>query len=1450
MGQFMKLSILCSLLTIMLATTAGAVTLSQHLLELSGRKAGICSMPRCADGLLAVAMAQDSKLLIHAMSEKAGDLAAARKSADAAELLGLTVYVEEGSVVKNPLADWSADLLVIDDASDQDLREISPAAVCRVLAPYRGVAIVGRAKSRGAGLTRGKLEAWLTKLNVPGGKIIADEFGLWAIATMPALPGGDDWTHYAHGADQNRFSQDTELKWPCLIQWTGKPYFDGKFDIEVAAGGREFRANATLAVDDTKTDGIIARSAYNGQILWKRKTDDDFGTFGSLIVATPDVVYVKDGNGVLCLDAETGVERQRFATSTDVQRECKWLMLQDGILVTLLGQRPPDSTLRTYPGAAHKPGTSGSFAVEQDWFEDYDLGTELVATDVTAGKELWRVAANRIDPAKLAIAAGHVFFYADRAYASCLDLKSGKTIWKTDAPILQNPKGTGWSITFMITERVAALATPDVYLINSYKDGHCQAFSAQDGKILWGKGLGRDEKMAKLASWDEDKLTGHLSYPLLLNGKLFDKSGTFYDALTGKRTGDRPLTCPAVGDICGPFCASPHAVIGGGGLAYDLDAKLPIPVRGFMKPACLAGAIPADGLLFSGHGNCSGCVEWDGHIAYRSAEGISLPSTATADRLFNGREVKTTGEMASALDWPTYRANNTRSGSSAASAPDKVTTVWIWTPHHSFDARGEMGQGLELQPTQPVCVGNSVFFGTAEGVVRCLERKTGKELWNYPTGGRIVSSPSYWEGKLYVGSGDGYVYCLNTADGSLVWRFRVAPIERRIMIFSHLMSAWPINANVLVAPTTADGNNGAVAYASAGLVGPFGGTYICALDARTGTPRWNTPLCLPATPIAAPAKPPFTRQGDGRSFQLDEKIDASGNGCAPEAIYHAMLMGQDYTYTFQGLKPGAPYTVKAHFVEPWETAVGKRVMAVTINGQPWLQNFDIFAAAGEQNIALAREQASNADQNGMVVIHFTGKGNNALVSGLELLDGGTAVCQVQTGGYGNTKTGFIGDGNSGAPPDASAHELPSATGQMAWYNGKLWLHAADSGTFIIDPATGKVSPAINFGALNIPRFASPTSMRICTYNACRGQDIGIMPGGWVAIGGKEIYWPANSTEQGRNGCTFMRAQPDTVPNGGSGYPDVFTYSLGDSSHSAYGGDAIPVWDDKQTLLLGPTPTLCSKFDDLQAADVAANPFALSKGNGGLRYLINNPVWPAERQLLLKGNAGFGFNKFAPVLAQNAAICLEGPRGGGDSWSVAAHSRTDGSLLWRVPLPAQPVTSSGPAMTRAGSLLVPLLDGRLVCIGDEQEGVSPRPPSGATENTAPGVLVQYYDTASGKEKSESAPVFPIIAPKQDQPYRLRIAGMLNITEPGKYLLSVQSVNTDSLLYLDGREELGANRWGFHPTGDIWLDSGTHTFSLSCRCSGTGTEKLFLRWQKPTANKFVDIDASNLLHIETR
>lgn len=552
-------------------------------------------MPRCGDGQLAVEMARNSKLLVHALSEKTAEVAAARKAADEAGFLGCTVYVEEGRVAQNPLADWCADLLVISDASDVDLDQIAPQEVRRVLVPYRGVAIVGRAKTLGAGLTRARLEIWLKGLDVPGGKIVEDDWGLWAVVTMLPLAGGDDWTHYAHGPDQNRHSQDDALKYPYLLQWTGKPYFDGKFDMVVAAGGRLFRANSKMG--DPRPEGITARSAYNGRILWQRPLADDFGCFGSLLVATPEIVYLKDGNGVLCLDAETGAELKRLVFSGDPQTECRWLMLQNGVLVAVLGPRPPLAKGMTFNSVLKKlplerwgrsQGVYGTpeekelekrnHEIERHWFQGYDQSTDLVAMEVTSGKKLWSLETPGIDPAKTAVSGDRLFFYADRSYASCVNLKTGEAIWKTAAPIAKNPLGEGYSITFMITERVGGLASPEVYLINSFKDGHYQAFSARDGKILWGEGHGRTE-----LTKNKDNALGKTLYPIIMDGKIITKGGAFCDLLTGKPTG-LSLAGGNWGG-CGTFAVSKnkyetHLIVG-----YDDGFKYTSPVGSFSANA-------------------------------------------------------------------------------------------------------------------------------------------------------------------------------------------------------------------------------------------------------------------------------------------------------------------------------------------------------------------------------------------------------------------------------------------------------------------------------------------------------------------------------------------------------------------------------------------------------------------------------------------------------------------------------------------------------------------------------------------------------------------------------------------------------------------------------------------------------------------------------------------------
>ena len=133
--------------------------------------------------------------------------------------------------------------------------------------------------------------------------------------------------------------------------------------------------------------------------------------------------------------------------------------------------------------------------------------------------------------------------------------------------------------------------------------------------------------------------------------------------------------------------------------------------------------------------------------------------------------------------------------------------------------------------TQAIAVGDRIWFGTAEGALVCLDRQTGEQRWRYWTTGRIMSPPTWHDGRLYAGSGDGWVYCLDAANGGLIWRYRVAPSEWRLMVQGYLSSAWPVLANVLVHDDTV--------FVSAGLISELDGSVFCALNARTGEPRWE-----------------------------------------------------------------------------------------------------------------------------------------------------------------------------------------------------------------------------------------------------------------------------------------------------------------------------------------------------------------------------------------------------------------------------------------------------------------------------------------------------------------------------------------------------------------------------------------------------------------------------------
>ena len=284
-------------------------------------------------------------------------------------------------------------------------------------------------------------------------------------------------------------------------------------------------------------------------------------------------------------------------------------------------------------------------------------------------------------------------------------------------------------------------------------------------------------------------------------------------------------------------------------------------------------------------------------------------------------------------DWPTFRADSACSAATSANVAEKSQLLW------QFDPRISTAPGLPCL-TSPVAAGGLVFVAGADGVVRALDATTGAVRWKACTGGAIRMPPTIWEGRAFVGSGDGWVYAYEAATGRLLWRFRAAPTQRTIPVYGTLMSTWPVATGVLVDKGTA--------YFAAGIAN-YDGTYVYALDARTGQVKWHNSTSGHLDPEA--------RTGvsvQGHLLLHDGKLYLAGGTSISPAVYDAA--------TGKCLNDGASLaSCSSRAPRGWELSLlGGQVVAC---GKPFYSHpaYDVYdgtvfnrvflASAGERSVA-------------------------------------------------------------------------------------------------------------------------------------------------------------------------------------------------------------------------------------------------------------------------------------------------------------------------------------------------------------------------------------------------------------------------------------------------------------------------------------------------------------------
>jgi hypothetical protein len=88
------------------------------------------------------------------------------------------------------------------------------------------------------------------------------------------------------------------------------------------------------------------------------------------------------------------------------------------------------------------------------------------------------------------------------------------------------------------------------------------------------------------------------------------------------------------------------------------------------------------------------------------------------------------------------------------------------------------------------------------------------------------------------------------------------------------------------------------------------------------------------------------------------------------------------TYRVGGFAVGSSRRVTLYFVEHFWSAAGKRLFNVIINGNEVLTDFDVFADAGGQFIAVQHTFTTTANASGEVVVQFVTGADNPIVNGI------------------------------------------------------------------------------------------------------------------------------------------------------------------------------------------------------------------------------------------------------------------------------------------------------------------------------------------------------------------------------------------------------------------------------------------------------------------------------------
>lgn len=807
---------------LLLCSTCGAfagetpAARAQAVLKASPFDRGVACIPDCGNGELTMALAEQSEMLILAMDEDGKHVARLQEQAAKAGLLGRRLYVEQGSIDSIPFADHYVDLLALPHLKQADLAPAQKAEILRVLTPIHGTAVLA------------------------DGKIVKPELG-----------GSDWWFHKRHDPGNNPVSEDTIFQFPPVLQYKAMPMYTAYQQATLSGNGIQYEINpwqyekggARLNL----CGRIFARSIYNGRILWEATTPSHVIPTRPTSVLTEDELLIarEEQGGIARFDAMSGEELPPLEIG-DEDTRIRWLVHEKGVLFTLLGKPGEQVHPFLWKGRIRMKGGKEQF-----------YGSEFTAWSMKDEKVLWKHAApGAVDYRTVAVHQGRIFFYAEDKGLFCLNAAGGTPLWEN--------RQSEWPEDFKRPPTRGNMLDTSTLIV---ADGLIQLY-LMAGALNW-----RDIKSPTLVFRAEDgKLLSRMEWnqhkSMIVDGALINGSAK-YDPDTGKKIEGGNLPSPAGMHWCGLTTYAPGTgVLGHSTLNY--------------KASCSAGAWVAGGVLSYAPSICD-CGPQLGAGGFVSGAAIVKRFKENPEHPFiKGPAfdaLPSRPSLAPSADWAQYRGAAGHRGSSSAEVGRHADIVWRAEPEHPFTYTTLYNNhvtAFDERPVPPVCVGETLFTAGSDGIVRALSLADGREIWHFAAGGPVMTSPAWSGGMLFIPGCDGWIYALDAASGALAWKRRLAPFERRIMMFDQLVSTWPV-LSLVAEPGTV--------YAAAGHT-PTEGVKTFALDAPTGEIRWSH-VDEPAAERfqGSHNRPDRAVQGIGGSMSIvNDRVWAAGYFTQPLAL--------------------------------------------------------------------------------------------------------------------------------------------------------------------------------------------------------------------------------------------------------------------------------------------------------------------------------------------------------------------------------------------------------------------------------------------------------------------------------------------------------------------------------------------------------------------------------------